>query len=333
MIRRILTLIRQDFTNSIRDNIILYVLVAPLLLSFAARLFVPSIQSSVPEFAVDSSLAEPIVREIERFGTVTLYDHTEAVRRRVLRNDDVAGFVAGDTRPILILQGNEGSSAARTASLVAETAFGGGEQIELETSLVGEGRSYVYEYVSAVLLLTVAMLGGMAAGFAVVDDRAGGSIRALAITPLRMVDYVLSKTVFTILYSVVLGLLSVFILVGGDVELLKLIPALAVSGIVGVVLGLVMGLLAENQIAAIGIAKVAIPLFATIPILAFVVPAPWQWVLYPFPNYWIFLGFLDVLADWSVPVGFWFAMLVGTAGSVVAVGLCYPMIRRRLRFR
>lgn len=332
MLKRIITLLRQDFTNSIRDNIILYVLVAPILLSVAARVFVPSIQTSVPEFVADRALPESVIEEIDRFGDVMLVDGEDDVRRRVSRNDDVTGFVARADGPALVLQGNEEKGAAETARLVAETAFGGRELVELETVVVGEGRSYVYEYVSAVLLLTVAMLGGMAAGFAMVDDRAGDSIRALAVSPLRLLDYIVSKTVFTVVYSVVLGFLAVLILIGIDVHVLRLLAALAVAGIVGVVLGLVMGLIAENQIAAIGVAKILMPAFATIPILAFVIPSAWQWVLYPFPNYWIFVGFLSVLTNWTVPVGFWFTILVGIAGSIVAIGICYPFVKRRLRF-
>jgi len=51
MVKRIFNLLHQDWTNALRDNILLYMLIAPILLAVGARFFLPSLNDNQYTFA------------------------------------------------------------------------------------------------------------------------------------------------------------------------------------------------------------------------------------------------------------------------------------------
>jgi ABC-2 type transport system permease protein len=70
MFKRIINLMRQDWTNAVRDNILLYMMIAPLLLALGARFFLPSLNQNQYTFAVQSSLNSELVHRLDQIGKI-----------------------------------------------------------------------------------------------------------------------------------------------------------------------------------------------------------------------------------------------------------------------
>ena len=114
-VKQIVSLLRQDLTNSLRDNLVLYMFVAPILLALGARVFLPALEDTRLTFAVESAVDANVIAELEELGDVELLESREVVIERVERNDDVPGIVLQEDAP-------ERGQARAAASMLSAAA-------------------------------------------------------------------------------------------------------------------------------------------------------------------------------------------------------------------
>jgi hypothetical protein len=75
------------------------------------------------------------------------------------------------------------------------------------------------------------------------------------------------------------------------------------------------------------------PAYLTIPLASIFVPLRWQWVFFPFPNYWMFLSFRSLLIDTPQTLGFAPSAFITVTSGLVMVLLLAPRLRKKLHFR
>ena len=96
MFKRIFTLLNQDLANSLRDNLVTYMMVAPLLMALGAKFFLPSLDDIKIRVVLDGSAIEPaLVEKFSTYGLVDVLDDRQEVVRRVEKNDDAIGLLVG----------------------------------------------------------------------------------------------------------------------------------------------------------------------------------------------------------------------------------------------
>lgn len=95
------------------------------------------------------------------------------------------------------------------------------------------------------MLMIGSMIGGMTIGFNIVEERSTKITAALAVTPIKMRTYLGAKTLFAGMLGIIVSLCSLVI---------------------------VMGRFAENQVSALGLMKVLMPLYLTVPLVSIFVP-------------------------------------------------------------
>lgn len=357
MLKRILNLFRQDLTVITRDSIVLYVFAAPVLLAVLGRLLLPAFQDTVPTVAVDPALPPAIQERLEDYAEVVALDSTAEVERRVLQNDDVAGLRPADANGLtaaagaadgaensgaaartgtaayeLVLQGNESSESRELFQTIAAAVFGHIQPVPVTFEVLADSEDNFTAYATLIMVLVATLLGGMVAGFNIVDDRNTGAVNALAVSPLRLRDYLTSRAVFCMLFAVAAGLVVTLIVLGGGVPLGSLVVALIIGTPLVVIIGYAMGLIAKDQIAAIGLGKILIPVYmvpATIPIF---IPQSWHPIFYPFPNYWYFVAFENIFIGNST-LPYWPALGIAAVGGLVLVGVLTPPMRRVMKLR
>ncbi len=106
--KRIVSIFTRDLKNSLRDNILLYSLVAPIILALIFKFFIPNAQSAALQFAVHSDISTEVVEEFEKYGEVEMYSSMKEIEDRVNEIDDLAGIkVDTEDNYSIILQGNE----------------------------------------------------------------------------------------------------------------------------------------------------------------------------------------------------------------------------------
>ncbi|NBC29250.1 MAG: ABC transporter permease [Spirochaetes bacterium] len=334
MLKRILNLFRQDLTAITRDSIILYVFAAPVLLAILGRILLPAFQDTVPTVVVEPSVPPGIQESLAEYADVVVADGVDDLERRVRQTDDVAGVrrAAGADRYELVFEGNESAESEELFRTIAAASFGHIRPAPVTFEVLADTEDNFTGYATLIMVLTATLLGGMIAGFNIVDDRNTGAVRALAVSPLRLREYLASRALFCMLFSVVAGLIVTVVILGGGVPFGRLVLSLIIGTPLVVIIGYAMGLIAKDQIAAIGLGKILIPVYMIPAVLPIFLPPAWHAVLYPFPNYWYFVAFENVFVGTST-LSFWPALGITAAGGAILVALLMPPMRRVIKLR
>lgn len=330
--KQIVTLFRQDLTSAMRDNLVIYMFVAPILLAVGASILLPSLEETKITFAVERAAGERVINGLDDLGDVEIYEGRDEVIERVERSDDVPGIVASGERYIVYLEGNE-PEGEELATMVMSSVLAEGEVATFVHEELRAGRSLIGEYGAVALTMLSVMIGSLVMGFLMVDDKETEAIQALAVSPLTMSHYLGARALFAILFSAVTALISIGILVGAGLNYgLFLVGFLIASG-VGLIIGYVVGGFTDNQIEAIGLIKIVAFAYLSIPILTIFVPANWQWPFYLLPNYWLFKIFENLFVGQEGPAGFWTACGLTLLSSALYLVALAPLLRRRMRLQ
>ena len=332
MFQRILNLLHQDWTNTLRDNILLYTMFAPILLAVGARLFVPSIGEAQYTFAAQNGVDPVLIQRLEAVGTVTILPSSEAVRERILRSDDVPGLALVNGQPTLLFEGNEGGDAD-TLQRVVEQALSGERVAAYTRTQNSAARSLVTEYTAIIFIMIGSLLGALVMAFNIIEDKETRAIRALGVSPLSMLELTLARGLFALLVSLVIVLSSALILVGTQINYALLLLAFLFSMGLPILTGYIIGGLADTQLKAIAILKFYMLVYLTLPIISVVIPREWHVFFYILPNYWMWQTFERVILGELGGPNLWVSGLLTLASSLVLVAAFLPMLRRQLKLR
>lgn len=105
------------------------------------------------------------------------------------------------------------------------------------------------------------------------------------------------------------------------------------SSCLAVVVRLLIGGLANNQISGIAIMKVLNLVIFIIPIAAIFVHDPYQYFFYPFPNYWMFRILKNIFIDAGGIGDFWMSCGITLASSVIILIILLPFLKRKLQVK
>lgn len=332
MFKRILNLLRQDWTNALRDNILLYTMFAPLLLAVGARLFVPSIGEAQYTFAVQNGVAPALIQRLEGIGTVILLPTAEAVRERILRSDDVPGLALVNGQPTLLFEGNEGGEA-ETLRGVVEQALRGETVAAYTRTQNSAARSLITEYTTIIFIMIGSLLGALVMAFNIIEDKETRAIRALGVSPLSMVELTVARGLFALLVSLVLVVASSLIMVGAQINYALLLVAFLFSMGLPILTGYIIGGLADTQLKAIAILKFYMLIYLSLPIITLVIPRDWHVFFYILPNYWMWQTFERVFIGELDGPNLWVSGFITLISSLVLVIAFLPVLRRQLKLR
>lgn len=330
--KRIFSLMRQDLATSLRDNIVVYMILAPILLALAFKTFIPTVESSRLTFAVDRSAGQTVIEKVRRYGAVEVLDRSE-IAGRVGRMDAIAGIQNQNGHLSLLLEGNEPEALIETYSIIFDDINRDQPLADYAMRVSGAGRSVLYDFISMMLIMATAFLAGVVAGFNVVDEKDTRTIYALSVSPIRLSEYLASRGLFSTILAVLTGIAASYIMVGSAASLASLVLILIASAALTTLVVLFTGFFAHNQITAVAILKVVMPVYLMLPMLTIFVPERLHFLFYPFPNYWQFEALKPLYAP-SLPAhGFWFSILMLVATSVAVLLAAASLFRKRLGLR
>ena len=135
-------------------------------------------------------------------------------------------------------------------------------------------------------LMLIPMMMGMVYGFILLDERDGGIITAISVTPtgksgylkLRMGIPLFLSFVFIILFLILLGLT-------GSLNILQVIVVSVLISSQSLILLLVLGAFADNKVMGMAISK-GFGILLMGPLLDFALPAPYNWSGAYSPLFW-----------------------------------------------
>lgn len=333
MVRRILNLLVQDWTNALRDNILLYMLIAPILLAIGARFFLPSLNENQYTFAVQADMDSQLIERLDQIGKLEVFDTPLLVKERVLRSDDVPGLIFKDGKSTLLMEGNEGEEALTLKSLI-EQALNGETVAEFTLSQTASGnRSLLKEYGAIIFILMNTLLGSLMMAFNIIEDKESKAIRALGGSPLSMLELTIARGLFALGISLIMVLISTTLLLGAQINYALLIIGFLFSIALPVLSGYVIGGVADSQLKAIAILKFYFLVYLTLPIITIFIPQTSHFYFYWLPNYWMWHTFEQLFIGNLGGPGFWLSGLITLSSSLLLVVIVFPFLRKQLKLR
>ncbi|SNS17907.1 hypothetical protein SAMN05446037_1005135 [Anaerovirgula multivorans] len=282
--KSIITTIVREFKLIFRDGITIFLTISPAMLALIFIFVFGSIHESNISLVVDKSMSPDLVAKLESVADIEYVDNLEIMKERVLGVDNIAGVTVenGDIR--LIVEGNEGQSFAEmrrklvSAALDSELIQYTAEKVEPQTSLA-------YSISMACIFLLALFLGSASLGFSGVYERESGVIRAISVSPMTLGRYVISKIVPSQLLGIIGVSACAFIVGRADALPQVILLALCSIFVSGIIIFLIITF-AGNQIAAVGVLKIIMPVFLIAGISAVFVPEKWIFLYYMLPMYW-----------------------------------------------
>ncbi|MFO7566121.1 MAG: hypothetical protein R6X02_25980 [Enhygromyxa sp.] len=333
MFGKMLTMMRKDALTGGRDQITLYLLVSPILLGLMLALIMPILEDAGPMFVVDEALAELDREALAAHGEVELVAGREAVVARVLERDDVTGVVAGVGDELeVIVEGDEPAALQGLARAVIEhdrRVRGGARVPALELVALGQATPSLRLIATALTVYCVTVIVGLMLGFAILEEKITNINVALGVSPLRFGEYLGAKLLLALALALGMTIPAVALPLGLDLDWLAVLATIVAGLPFALSLGLLVGVLARDQLGAIAAIKGLMPIWASLPILGFVLPEAWLWTQFPLANHWGVQGLYHALGD---GVGVWVH-----AGRNLVTGLpvllaCSLLLRRKLGF-
>ncbi len=332
MLKRIIYYMRKELVSGYRNNIVLYMILFTILLSGAMRLFLPSMEGMMLAFAAEQSLGEDVLDGLARYGHVEVFETAEEVTRRVNRSDDVPGMIYENGEYIIVLEGNESGEAEGVAQAILGVVLSGGPVSQYRFIPVGEV-SAVRQMMGALILLMAALMGGLMVGLNIVGEKETRSVKALAVTPLKTNEMVLGHIGLSVLIGLVIALLSAVILLGLDFDYGRLILTTTAASLIGIIIGYLIGAVADNLISSIAVIKVLMLIFLGVPIGSVVAPEQYQWLFYPFPHYWAFWSNMQIVGYKGFPFSYGVTVLLAFLLGMIILSVVTLFFKRRLNLR
>lgn len=177
-------------------------------------------------------------------------------------------------------------------------------------------------------LMTAPGIVGMVIGFLLLDERDARTLSALRVTPLSMRRYLAYRILLPLLAGTASTLVGYPLIGLTIVPFTSLLAIAAVAGVSAPLLALVLASAAPNKVAGFALVKVLNGV-NLLPIAAFFLPVPLQYIAGVVPTYW------PMRALWSAAAGepYLVYLTIGAITAATAVGLAARVFERRLLAR
>lgn len=325
--KRILFIARRDLKSGLRDFLVVYLFLAPVLFSLLLRLFAGGVAASplrVAVFEDGAAIASALVdyAHVEQFAT------RDALLERVLRLDDVLGVVATSAGHELVAEGNEmpGTDAAVRLVLYRLGAEEGALPAIVEISDIGFTLSPFILQGGLLLLIMTTVFGGMLILLNLIEEKMSNTLSAMNVTPASRLEFILGKGLLGFLTPVLGGSMAVYLLGFRDFNLGMFLVSMVSLAFISLIIGFLVGVTNDEPISGIAAMKgVFVPVLASV-LGAMLLAERWQFVLYWSPFYWGYLNMNAILLGDAT----WGEVLRNSTIILVITGIVFAALRPRI---
>lgn len=181
--------------------------------------------------------------------------------------------------------------------------------------------------VSYLVVLMVPLILGQVLGFVLLDERDDGTLRALLVTPMSIEGYLAYRIGLPLLGSSVIAVAVLVLANLAPLPWYQLGPIALLYAIETPIMTLLMAGLCENKVQGFAFSKTVGNLLL-IPVAAYFVDPPWQYLAGVFPTFWPLKAFW--LASEGAP-GYWTTIAVGLAVHVAVLAWLVKRFNRNIR--
>lgn len=174
-------------------------------------------------------------------------------------------------------------------------------------------------------LMTAPGVVGMVVGFLLLDERDARTLDALRVTPLATEGYLAYRLALPLLLGTTATLIGYPLAGLAPLTPAELLPIAGVAGLSAPLLTLLLATAAPNKVAGFAVVKVS-NVVNLLPVVAFFLPRPWQWLAGVLPTFW------PMRALWSASAGesYGVVLAAGALVNLVALALMARLFEKRL---
>lgn len=295
--KRPLAIFNRDIRSSFREFMLIYMIIAPILLTIGLKFFIPSAESASLQFALEGSLDESIVNEFSKYGDVEIYDNIEDIKTRVKDVDDIAGISINNLgRLKVILEGNESHDTKEMPKkIIREINRKEKIDIDYKTRNLGVQMSPLAIYGSISVIIIAIIMGGIILGLNLIEEKEAGTLRSLHVSPLNKLEFIIGKSIIAIILPIINVYIILWLLEMLNINLIMVFIMTLVSSIISIIIGFLIGSISSNQISGIANLKLIFFILSITIVGAILLPDNKHFLLYWAPTYWSFVGFRDII--------------------------------------
>lgn len=288
MLSKILRIFRKDVKIATRDAMLIYVIVIPIMLAVGLMFFAPGITDSATTLGMLEDAPKEYIEFMETYSKVELFSDLEALERRVLKRDDVAGLLLDDDGYQIILEGNETFVIQRMAESLNAFYELGATRENTTAELMSFEKTVppLKTKLVNMLILMVIMLSGMIIALGIVEEKSDNTISAINVTPVSQNAFIIGKSLLGGIVALASIIASLLILGYYDINWFMIILVGLTTMILTMIVGFLQGINSTDVIEAAGGVKIMmLPIAGSIAGYELLADK-WQWTMYWSPFYW-----------------------------------------------
>jgi fluoroquinolone transport system permease protein len=171
-----------------------------------------------------------------------------------------------------------------------------------------------YPLIMGMVLLLASAMTGTVVGFILLDERDERTLTALLTTPIPLSAYVAYRLGLPIVLALIITPFAVYIAGLVTIPLWQLLLVTLLASLSGAGTALVLVSFADNKVTGLAVMKMFQGV-QVVPLAAFFLVPPWQWVAGIVPTYWPMAVYWRMVADQS----FWLYWLIGIVYNILVL--------------
>lgn len=330
--KNILNILGHDIKSGLRDFMIIFVLIMPLIIAVILNMLTSSISQSTLNVGVDPSIGTEASTYLEKYAKVEHFDNENELRERVSAMDDIYGVIGTEGGYTVIRQGNEKAEMHELLELLLDSMVNEDIEVPLKLTIsdIGWKLSPVKQYGGSLLAVFATVMGGMVIMMGLVEEKQENTLSAMNVTPMERWEYVAGKSLLGFILPILHCIGILYILDYGKIDYLQASVIILCIALTSVIIGFVIGVNNDNVIGAISSMKVTfIPLLASV-FGAIYLSDKLQFLLYWSPFYWAFIALDAIILQQATWAGIALSSAMILIISLVVFLLLSKKIRRGL---
>lgn len=334
MLRRILAVTLRDLRSALRDTMIIYILIAPLLLALMMKAFVPTAGNTVLNTAVPETASYKLVEFLEGYGRVELADDRAAIIDRVRDTDDLVGVVqSGESALEIIAAGNEMAGTVEMVEAVLLRWQNPDVELPIDLSMsdMGWRLSPLARYGSSFLVVFMSVFGGMIVMLNLVEEKQYNTLAAINVSAIRRWEYVVGKALLGLVTPVIHAFAVLLIMGFNQINYLQVALVTVAIALISMITGFVIGVYQSEPIGAVASMKIMfLPIMASV-FGGIFLADKWHPLLYWSPFYWAYRSIDSIIMQQAKWGQLWLNNLIILFITLIVFGLMYKRIQRGMR--
>lgn len=311
-LKRVGILLGKELLQGPKNFILIWIIVAPVLISLIVSLVFGTLFTDKPKFGVMDNGSSKLVTSAQQLDSIITktYDSVSEIKQAVESGSVDVGIVLPQDLDECIMQGSQvkvtayiwGQSLAKerivlraTFANLARGLAGQEALVEIESATLGGEGSIPWNVrlLPFIVLMAVFIGGVFLPAISLIDEKQKKTLRALVITPTSIGDVFAAKGIVGIIVSLAMGVVILTLNQAFTANPLLLVLVLTLGAVMASELGLICGALIKDATTLFAIWKVGgIVLFA--PALVYMFPQIPEWVGKIMPTYYLVQPIIEI---------------------------------------